>query len=319
MNILYQFDDNYAPYAAVSMYSLLSKNKASNIKIFLAGMNVSEESKIKIEKLFLRYSCKYEWVDTQNVVSRINELKLNGWNGSLATWLKIFILNDLNTTEDRCLYIDSDTLINGDISPLWEIDMGENALACVEDSVGFKYAEKFNISKYYNAGVILFNMDVIRSGSTFKDMIDFLQKNVANFSCNDQDLINTFFKDSIIRLPLQYNYQGIHYLYSPENYKVVVGDNVYYNCNEIYKAKEQPIIIHFFRIFGQYPWEDGNYHPLKEAFHSVYDEMDWGGEIKKSSKSSRKILSTILYHMYMILGEKLYFKFFMRMRNRSIK
>lgn len=49
LNILYQFNEKYVPYAGVSITSLLENNKeSSNITIYLLGEDISEESRRKL-------------------------------------------------------------------------------------------------------------------------------------------------------------------------------------------------------------------------------------------------------------------------------
>ena len=82
------------------------------------------------------------------------------------------------------------------------------------DSVGFVYSELLNTARYYNAGVILYNVDYWKNNSNFERMLDHLKKNIKRYHCNDRDLLNDFCDNKIFTLPVKFNLQGIHYLYS---------------------------------------------------------------------------------------------------------
>ena len=63
-NFLYVFDDNYAPYAGISILSLLSNAKSdADITIFCGGMNVSEGNINKIENTVKSRGQHVKWLD----------------------------------------------------------------------------------------------------------------------------------------------------------------------------------------------------------------------------------------------------------------
>lgn len=64
----------------------------------------------------------------------------------------------------KLIYLDVDTMANGDIKEMYDIELGDNEFAVVHDALGryWQYKECFN------SGVILFNMDVIKKTHLFK-------------------------------------------------------------------------------------------------------------------------------------------------------
>ena len=69
------------------------------------------------------------------------------------------------------MYLDCDIVVTGDISKLWEIDLGENMIAGVVEGfiAGTKefreYAQKavgVDPDKYINAGILSINLDKFR-------------------------------------------------------------------------------------------------------------------------------------------------------------
>lgn len=271
LNVLYQFDDNYAPYAGISIYSLYKNNRnIDHINVYCAAMNVSENNLYLLRKTADNFNRKIIFLDTHKSVKKIKELKLNEWNGSLACWLKIFIIEDLIDTIDCLLYIDSDTVVVGSLEELCDFSFDEAPLACVASGLGFKGLKRLRIEEnqyYYNVGVILFNMKYFRENKNcHTELITHLTNNSDKYLVNEEDLINDFWGKQIKRLDLKYNILGIHYFYPDNVYFKLYGKYSAYSKNEITSARNDACIIHFVRFLGDYPWIEGNIHPCKKTF-----------------------------------------------------
>lgn len=303
LNILYQFDDKYAPYAGISMLSLFENNK--NIKIlnvYCAAMDLSEKNKKLIIENAENYNRKIIFLDTTKTIEAMKEFNVSGWNGSLATWMKIFVIKDLIGKIDSLLYLDSDTLVLGSLDELCDFDFRNKAMAAVVDSVSFEHLHRLNIKDskyYYNAGVMFFNLQYFYEHNGFYEkMLKHLRKNVKRYSINDQDLLNDYFSNNIKRMNPKFNFQGTHYTYPDKVYFKVYGKYDYYTKEEIRKARKNVKIVHFFRILGNYPWEKGNYHPLKKQFESWQQKSLWKDvpQIEKKRTLSFKI-EILLYKL----------------------
>ena len=278
LNVLYQFDDKYAPYAGISILSLLESNKGSYLIIHCAAMGVSIQNKKKIESMIQQYGQKISWIDVTEPISMINKLGVGAWNGSYATWLKMFVIHKMGDDVEKLLYLDCDTLVINSISNLFDIDLSDCSLACAYDSVARSTARKIGVSAYYNAGVILFNVKRWKEPCFFENMYIHLEKNVTNYTDNDQRLINDYFRNEIKVLPVKYNLQCTHLAYSDKCYFGVYKDGRYYTESDISEARIAPVIYHFFRFLGDYPWEDGNIHPLRNEFQHWKELSKWSDE-----------------------------------------
>ena len=79
INILYQFNEKYVPYAGVSITSLLENNKdADDITIYLLGEDISDESKEKLINQIEIYGCKGVFIDATEVIEKMKAIGLNG-------------------------------------------------------------------------------------------------------------------------------------------------------------------------------------------------------------------------------------------------
>lgn len=321
LNILYQFDDKYAPYAGISLLSLYENNKEiENLNVYCAAIDVSEENIRRINESAAQFNRTVTYLNCTKCMDQIHKLKLGTWNGSLATWIKMFIIEEFIGKIDSLLYLDSDTLIEGSLKDLCNFDFEEKAMACVIDSLSFEELHRLKIEKnkyYFNAGVMFFNLNYfVEHKSFYHDMILHLEKNVKNYVINDQDLLNDYFSSNIVKLSPEYNLQGIHFMYADKTYFKIYGKYDYYSRDEISMAKENKKIIHFFRAVGDYPWEEGNYHPLKREFENWKYKSLWS-DIPNTTKK-RTLIFRIERILYRCLPKVVFLAFFKFVSERSL-
>lgn len=99
---------------------------------------------------------------------------------------------------DKILMLDIDTIVNENISHIWNIDLTDYYFAAVKEP--HKSSKKF---LYTNAGVMLINLSKIREDSIDDDMIYAL--NHLYFEFKEQDCFNNFCQNYIYELPADYN------------------------------------------------------------------------------------------------------------------
>lgn len=118
---------------------------------------------------------------------------------------------------DKILYLDIDTLVLEDLSPLWDIDM-KNIPICA--AVG--YHEDLNDPNVveFNSGVIMLNLDFIRN-NMYDDLTIFYLNSRKNMM-DDQDTLNVIYKNTGVKLiHHKYNFT----LSSPEQIEEVLNSN----------------------------------------------------------------------------------------------
>ena len=112
------------------------------------------------------------------------------------------LLADDIIKEEKVAYIDIDILAKNDISLLFDTDISEYELGVVEDKMG-----KFWIHKgYFNAGMLLINLDMVRKTGLFKKAIDLVKNKKMAFP--DQDALNRTVTKKLL-LPSRFNSQGV--------------------------------------------------------------------------------------------------------------
>lgn len=200
--IFFSVDDGYIPFLAVTLESLInnaSKEYIYSIKILYT--NVSERNKRKILK-YERENFKIEFIDLNYYIQEIKDKLYTRDYYTKTTYYRMFIPN-LFPQYNKAIYLDSDLVVLGDISELYNIDLSNNLLAAapddvIQNSVIFSnYVERVvGIAKhenYFNAGVLLMNLDEMRKFD-FQSKFLYLLETVKYTIVQDEDYLNRICK-----------------------------------------------------------------------------------------------------------------------------
>jgi lipopolysaccharide biosynthesis glycosyltransferase/GT2 family glycosyltransferase len=192
-------DDRYAPYLGVMLLSLLKNNQNERFDIFGMNAGISVENIDRFNALLKNFpNSKIRWLKCDTTL-------FNGFISdnyiTLAAYYRIFLPQVIPESYDKCLYLDCDTLILGNIRPLWETDLENYALAAVQDAhVGLtdraEVLGPFPSEKYFNSGVLLINLRLWRKEQLALKVIDFIRKNPSKIKLHDQDGLNGILYDS---------------------------------------------------------------------------------------------------------------------------
>ena len=120
-----------------------------------------------------------------------------------------FRLPSLFPALERILYLDSDVLVRGDLSPLWETDLKGASIAAVRDSgtIYWKHAQARRHAGYFNSGVMLMDLGKMRETGAERRLFAVkragLDDGTAPFV--DQNVFNEVFADSVRHVSIRWN------------------------------------------------------------------------------------------------------------------
>lgn len=306
VNILYQCDNNYAPFMGVSLTSLLVNNvDLEGLRIFLLGKNLSEENMQKIQKTCDTYGREIVFLDCDGLDARIASYGMHKYRGSYATFYKLFVselLKEMGITVNRMLYIDSDTVVVGNIKELYFVDLQQKPIGMVPDTLAYQYKEElgfFGKDIYYNAGLVLYDFQQIHENKWEQKMSEHIRDIKADYHKHEQDLLNVVFRDNIHSLQLRYNLQSIHRAATVEQFYRVYKKKTYYTKEELREETENGVILHFLRFNGEFPWMKNSTHP----YAGIYDEYKlkslWKDEQKpKKDKNVLYVIERVFYKIF---------------------
>lgn len=270
LNVLYQFNEKYVPYAGISMVSFMENNKmAEEVCIYVLGEQVTRHSMERLTAQVQQYGRRIHFIHTDMLIEKMRGLGLSAYRGSYATNMKLFFADYLHDDIDRLLYIDSDTIICGDISSLIFLEMDNKPIAMALDSLGARHKRKIGLAKdedYFNGGIILYDVRKWRQDKWSEKILEHIQNVRSQYMAPDQDILNIVLKKQIKKIDISFNLQPVHTVYTYRQYNRTFGQKSYYSEDEIHHAVCNPKIVHFFRYLGEFPWHKHSLHPYVPYF-----------------------------------------------------
>lgn len=249
MNILVTLNSSYVKPLCVMLKSMMLSNPDERFDLYVAHSSLTESDFAKIK----------EHTDTNRV--KIHRVLIDGEilknapvlkRISKETYYRLLLLDYLPLDVDRILYIDPDTVIINSLSPFYNLDFGGKLLAAAGHTHGLvELANRIRFrhkksERYFNAGVILFNLQKMRKSVTTEDIFSYIRKNEKRLYLADQDVLNGMFgKQALIVDERLYNLDEK----TVSRYKIT---------NDIW-IRKNTVIVHF----------NGKFKPWKENYKGV--------------------------------------------------
>lgn len=277
MNVMYTCDDNYIWLMGISLISLYENNKhIDNLEVYLLGENISERSKKKLATIAVQYNRKVEIIDVPkfDIPSSLISAR---WPISAFTRLFSAIL--LPADIEKILYLDCDTIINGDVSELEKIKFDGNIAMGVKDCISGTYKRNIGLNNedlYVNAGVLLFDVNALRKINVSNVIEKYMREYRKLINYADQDILNGIFNGKIGELDPKFNVMTIDVVYSYEEILKLRRPSNYCKKIEFEHAKNDPIIIHYTtNMTVVRPWYKNTDHPLAQRFREYLKISEW--------------------------------------------
>lgn len=210
--VFYACDDNFVKFSIVSITSMMEHaSKDFQYKIYVLHTNITENMKEKIYSLS-NENFEFIFYDMTSTLGSVSKkLPLRDYY-SKTTYFRIFIAN-IFPEYHKAIYIDSDTIVAGDISKLYITDIEDHYLGACHEQVMVQvneygtYVETvLGISRhnYFNAGLLLINCEQFRLHSVLDKFMSLLQ--FYNFAVTqDEDYLNVICKDRVFWLDQTWN------------------------------------------------------------------------------------------------------------------
>lgn len=213
INIFYACDNNFVKYAMVSIKSLIEnadKTRSYHIHV-LSSADIPEDMKEKFDYLKTeKIEISFESIEKELLYFQ-ESLPIRDYY-TKTTYFRLFIA-DMFPELDKAIYIDSDTVVLGDISKLYDTDIKENSVgACHEQAMvqteeyGRYVEEVCGVDRdlYFNAGVLLINCIAFRERRLAQKFTDLLFD--YNFVVTqDEDYLNVLCQDRVYWLDDSWN------------------------------------------------------------------------------------------------------------------
>ena len=183
MVVAYVCDERYLAYLKISMDSIRRYNKDVEFVVLTSQPFEIEGAKV------------YTFVPDSHLFKyRANDRMREG------VYYKFYLPK---LPYNKILYIDCDVICQRPLNPLWE---EECPFICATESHSFgkKQAEQLGVKKYALSGMMLMNLEALRSANFTERCLERLSK--ENPQWHDETIINLEFNDKIRFIDKKYNY-----------------------------------------------------------------------------------------------------------------
>lgn len=320
VSVMYLSDNNYAVYLGVSLTSLFENNKSvPKITVYVIDDGISADYKEILNSIADQYDRKISYLDMSEGTKKLKELKTPLYRGSYTTYLKLFAFGLLPDTVHRILFIDTDSVVVGKISQVRSIDMKGRPVSAVMDNLcapekcclGYSQDEP-----WFNMGVMLVDVDLWKKMGCEQMIIKEMGKRCA-YAAVDQTLLNISLRQQISVLDPAYNVTQHFQIYSYKRYLRLFPQKDYYSEEAIAKARKFPIICHFERFIGEYPWHKDNVTYYNDLFDRYLALTPWKDYQKKPADVSAVL--KIEKALYKLLPHDLFLYIFAAAVNLHIR
>ncbi len=312
-NIVYASDDSFAMQTGVSLLSLLKNNKDLNICVYILANEISENNKINFEEI-AKGKAELHFIDVSKFLNeKIKNQGLVSYANAFAPYSRLCIAEVLPAEVSKVLYLDGDTVVNGSLAELAQMDIKDYSCAMAKDVRSEKYKKKINLEniyEYYNSGVILINLDFWREHNTGNAILN----DILNFPTiyPDQSAFCRVLKGTIRTLQLTYNTTPIVRLYNNKSiYSIAYrSETPFYSEQELNEARENPKILHYtnYYLSGR-PWfKDCFDSKGSQIWFSFFCDSPWANYAmhKKQNKGYMWIYVKITRILFKILPQRLF-------------
>ena len=271
IEIVCGIDKNYVPHLAVMLTSLLATNPRHEFRVHILHDAVPEDLRSRVTGSD-RLEIVWHQVVDHAVLGFAQNLHI-----TRATYLRLIMLEVLPPTLTRVLYLDVDMIVTGDIAPLWNMDLQGKICGCVVDPGvdPVVFAQKWHLKGeglYFNAGVMLYDLDLLRAKPYLEDAITILANpdNVCKYG--DQDALNIVLWNNWFFMDPKWNFQR-RFLY--DNYAA---------WKELKSVGGAPAIIHFTE--SEKPWKSSEWHPCRWLYLKSLLKTPFKNEVLKAGNIS---------------------------------
>lgn len=280
IDIILSSDNNYAQYLGVVLCSIFeNKKQGHSINVHVINGGISSENIKKLEILEERYNFNINYINIDK--NYFSDLFISD-HISQATYYRILIPSLLKNKINKVLYLDCDLIIQCDLLELFEINIDNYFVGAVEDDDS-ETKEVLGLSSsdsYFNAGVLLMNIEKWNNSNIAEETFEFIRNNPDKIKFWDQDALNYTLKNKWLIINKCFNLSAVE-------------------AKKISKDKSNTIInnsiIHFSGNLK--PWNFAYNGFGKEIYKKYLKKTPWNGE-KCKDINIKNLVKKILFILF---------------------
>ncbi len=261
INIVCTIDQNYIQHCGVMLCSLFFNNQSTQFRVYILTDNESTIEIKRLTNLVEKYGHQVSIICIDK--SYFKNVPISN-HVTEATYYRLLIPKVLSSVS-KVLFLDPDIIIRSEIKDFWDTNITYYALAAAKDYSCQDRKVELNIPNeydYFNAGVLLMNLDVWRKKEYAERIFHFIKDNPDKLKFWDQDAINAcIFKETKI---VSNQWNATAYFFKRETR---LSDS------KLKMIQTNPSIVHY--TGSSKPWHLTNEHPFKTEYYHYLKKTPW--------------------------------------------
>ena len=286
-NIEYASSDAYYKFTLISIKSVVKSNPNYTFVFHIFYDDMTIEHRKIIENFIITSSNSVVFYNINDYSEIVNNVYSHGVKNA---YMKLLLSKIIDV--DLILHLGSDTLVNSDISDIFNTNMDEILVAGVQDTVLLHDRKLIKFEKddpYICSDVTLHNLKYQREVDFYGKCVECLKTFNGRVCYADQGMLNYCAKGHLKVIPLKYCIMPPAYYFNNKMIRKLYHIKKYYSDEEMNEAKNNPVIIHFTNGFYGKPWFSECKSPYKNLFLSFSEgdssiELQAGDGMNKNSK-----------------------------------
>jgi lipopolysaccharide biosynthesis glycosyltransferase len=254
--VVYATDENYWTPLYVSLHSLLANNRDRTLEIFVLSKQRNEEffdNVAALEDIHGDFSIQFVRVDDSDFAGAPQPQWL-----SEGIYYRLLIQTLLPLEDERVLYIDCDTIVDGSLTGLFETDLGDGIAAATPEMKNKSFRMGLPVdARFYNTGVMYIDLGNWRAHDVQDRALDYIREN-PDMKLPLQEILNVLLyeSDGWVTAGPEYNTMG--------RWAEVV---------QAYRPDVDPIVVHY--TGRAKPWLYRTIRPYKELWWDYLAETPY--------------------------------------------
>ena len=303
MNIAYSCNDYYIPQTGISIISCCENNKnVEDLVFYLISKDVSQANIAVLNNICSNYHRDLKIVNFDDIAY---DLDISSIGRHIATiYTKVFFPRIEGV--DKMIYFDSDTVITGSLSPLWDINIDGYYMGVVETFAKKGIKKQLGLpynAPFFNDGMAICNVSYCREF----DLIGQVNKTVADFKgappVLSEGALNQVCYGKVKYISPRWNMLAglLERGLSDIDY---LEELTLYSREDLQESINHPIVIHYLSGHYNRPWFKKCNHPYKYEYYKYKSLSPWkdaillDGDLSYKIKIHERLIHLLGYRKY---------------------
>lgn len=279
-HVVYASNDKFAEILGVSLVSLYENSKdMDDIVVYVLDSDIKDKNKDKLLTVSRQYSrTEVQFIPAKDISKKL-EMKVSTDRGSLCQYARLFVSSDLPKKLGRVLYLDCDIIIKQSIRELWGLDLHGKTIGALMDAFSKYYRANIDLEEndiMFNSGVMLIDLNKWRQDKVEDKLLEFISRKNGWIQQGDQGVLNALLSKDTYCFEPRFNSITIFYDFTYEEMMIYRQPPEFYPEEDIRKAVEDPMLIHFTTSFKSLrPWIKGCEHRYVNEWVKYKNMSPW--------------------------------------------